>query len=90
MRAKVQGKSRGIDRGDACAGLSNRKSEFILNVSLCECVCVSSVGFSSGCFELQRIFVWVFGYGIRMRCVWVCCVRLDTTFSRWYRRIGKN
>lgn len=39
MRAKVQGKSRGIDRGDACAGLSNRKSEFILNVSLCECVC---------------------------------------------------
>lgn len=41
VRAKVQGKSRGIDKGgDACAGLSNRKSEFILNVSLCESVCV--------------------------------------------------
>lgn len=48
------------------AGLSSRKSEFILNVSLCVCVCVCFAGFFSGCFEFQRIFVSVFGYGIRV------------------------
>lgn len=34
---------------------------------LCVRVCVCFVGwFFSGCFELQRIFVWAFGYGIRI------------------------